>query len=111
MHMGVVPMVDGKLSSKAVFTREELKAIQEELPKYMNEQGFELSRGQLGSDKKHLSVADYKAKIGKEALNKRIIRAGCSSLLAQEEDRPATAEEIAGYESLVSLFAGGNETT
>ncbi|MGE2901052.1 plasmid recombination protein, partial [Streptococcus pyogenes] len=40
-------MVDGKLSSKAVFTREELKAIQEELPKYMNEQGFELSRGQL----------------------------------------------------------------
>ena len=106
MHMGVVPMVDGKLSSKAVFTREELKAIQEELPKYMNEQGFELSRGQLGSDKKHLSVADYKAKIGKEALNKELLGLGAPRYWHKEEDRPATAEEIAGYESLASLFAG-----
>lgn len=105
MHMGVVPMVDGKLSSKAVFTREELKAIQEELPKYMNEQGFELSRGQLGSDKKHLSVADYKAKIGKEALNKELLGLGAPRYWHKEEDRPATAEEIAGYESLASLFA------
>ncbi|HFE9182467.1 TPA: MobV family relaxase, partial [Streptococcus agalactiae] len=106
MHMGVVPMVDGKLSSKAVFTREELKAIQEELPKYMNEQGFELSRGQLGSDKKHLSVADYKAKIGKEALNKELLGLGAPRYWHKEEDRPATAEEIAGYESLASLFSG-----
>ena len=93
MHMGVVPMVDGKLSSKAVFTREELKAIQEELPKYMNEQGFELSRGQLGSDKKHLSVADYKAKIGKEALNKELLGLGAPRYWHKEEDRPATAEK------------------
>ncbi|HEL0115741.1 TPA: plasmid recombination protein [Streptococcus equi subsp. zooepidemicus] len=105
MHMGVVPMVDGKLSSKAVFTREELKAIQEELPKYMNEQGFELSRGQLGSDKKHLSVADYKAKIGKEALNKELLGLGAPRYWHKEEDRPATVEEIAGYESLASLFS------
>lgn len=105
MHMGVVPMVDGKLSSKAVFTREELKVIQEELPKYMNEQGFELSRGQLGSDKKHLSVADYKAKIGKEALNKELLGLGAPRYWHKEEDRPATVEEIAGYESLASLFS------
>ena len=72
----------------------------------MNEQGFELSRGQLGSDKKHLSVADYKAKIGKEALNKELLGLGAPRYWHKEEDRPATAEEIAGYESLASLFAG-----
>ncbi|MGE2901055.1 MobV family relaxase, partial [Streptococcus pyogenes] len=70
------------------------------------EQGFELSRGQLGSDKKHLSVADYKAKIGKEALNKELLGLGAPRYWHKEEDRPATAEEIAGYESLASLFAG-----
>ena len=46
MHLGIVPMRDGKLSSKAMFDREELKKIQDELPQYLNEQGFELERGQ-----------------------------------------------------------------
>ena len=46
MHLGIVPMQDGKLSSKAMFDREELKKIQDELPQYMKEQGFELERGQ-----------------------------------------------------------------
>ena len=45
MHMGVVPMRDGKLSSKAMFDREELLKIQDDLPKYMREQGFEIERG------------------------------------------------------------------
>ena len=45
MHLGIVPMRDGKLSSKAMFDREELKKIQDELPQYLNEQGFELERG------------------------------------------------------------------
>ena len=38
-------MRNGKLSSKVMFNREELKHIQEDLPKYMNEHGFELQRG------------------------------------------------------------------
>ncbi|WP_438835856.1 MobV family relaxase, partial [Streptococcus pluranimalium] len=37
MHLGVVPFQDGKLSSKAMFNKEELKKIQDELPKYMGE--------------------------------------------------------------------------
>ena len=37
---------DGKLSSKAMFDkRRTQKKIQEDLPKYMNEHGFELERG------------------------------------------------------------------
>lgn len=105
MHMGVVPFQDGKLSSKAMFDKEELKKIQEDLPKYMNEHGFELSRGQLGSDRKHLSVADYKAKIGEEALNKELLGLGAPQYWHREEDRPATTEEISGFESLFSLFS------
>ena len=47
---------DGKLSSKAMFDKEELKKIQEDLPKYMNEHGFELERGELNSEAKHKSI-------------------------------------------------------
>lgn len=105
MHMGVVPFENGKLSSKAMFDREELKHIQEDLPRYMNAHGFELLRGQLGSERKHLSVADYKAKIGEETLNQELLKLGAPQYWHKEEDRPATEEEVAGYESIASLFS------
>lgn len=60
MHMGVVPFENGKLSSKAMFDREELKKIQDELPKYINEHGFDLQRGELNSEAKHKTVAEFK---------------------------------------------------
>ena len=60
MHTGVVPFENGKLSSKAMFDREELKKIQDELPKYMNEHGFDLQRGELNSEAKHKTVAEFK---------------------------------------------------
>lgn len=68
MHLGVVPMRDGKLSSKAMFDREELKKIQDELPKYMSEHGFELERGARNSDSKHKSVAEFKQEIAEKQL-------------------------------------------
>ena len=60
MHLGVVPMRDGKLSAKTVFNRQELRAIQEELPKHLQEKGFEIQRGKEESERKHLSVPEYK---------------------------------------------------
>ena len=69
LHLGVVPMRDGKLSSKAMFDREELKHIQEDLPKYMSEHGFEVERGARNSDAKHLTVADFKKEIAEKELN------------------------------------------
>lgn len=60
MHLGVVPMKDGRLSSKDIFTRKELLAIQEEMPRFMREKGFEVNRGEEKSDKKHLTVPEYK---------------------------------------------------
>lgn len=63
MHLGIVPMKNGKLSSKALFgNKEKLVAIQDELPKYLNEHGFNLQRGEIGSKKKHLETAEFKEK-------------------------------------------------
>lgn len=73
MHMGVVPMKDGKLSSKAMFDREELKSIQDKLPKYMNEHGFEVERGELNSEKKHKTVAEFKQDMAVKELDEKIV--------------------------------------
>ena len=69
MHLGIVPMQNGKLSSKAMFDREELKKIQDELPQYMSEHGFDLRRGARNSDAKHLTVAEFKQELAEKELN------------------------------------------
>ncbi|MFE4525771.1 MobV family relaxase [Cytobacillus firmus] len=66
MHLGVVPMKDGKLQGKNVFNRMELQWIQDEFPKYMQKQGFDLQRGEKGSDREHLTTQEFKAKTLKE---------------------------------------------
>ena len=73
MHMGVVPFENGKLSSKAMFDREELKKIQDELPKYMNEHGFDLQRGELNSEAKHKTVAEFKQDMGVKELDEKLV--------------------------------------
>jgi len=61
MHMGIVPFTkDNKLSSKQVFNRNALRQIQTEFPKYMQEHGFEVVRGSEKSNRKKLSVGEYK---------------------------------------------------
>lgn len=61
MHMGIVPMTeDGKLSSKQVFDRNVLRDIQTELPRYMQEHGYEVVRGSEKSQRKKLTVDEYK---------------------------------------------------
>lgn len=60
MHLGIVPMVEGRLSSKQVFNRQALKEIQEELPNYLKERGHIIERGIKGSERKHLTVPEFK---------------------------------------------------
>lgn len=74
MHTGVVPFENGKLSSKAMFDREELKKIQDELPKYMNEHGFDLQRGELNSEAKHKTVAEFKKDLATTELQQELDR-------------------------------------
>src|SRR5699024_5587921 len=54
MHLGVVPMREGKLPGKNVFNRQELLWLQDKFPEHMKKQGFELKRGERGSDRKHI---------------------------------------------------------
>lgn len=60
MHLGIVPMIEGRLSSKQVFDRQALKEIQDELPDYLQEKGHQIERGLKGSEQKHLSVEEFK---------------------------------------------------
>lgn len=69
MHMGIVPLnkisdKDGNtkinLSSKKMFNRTALRKIQDELPKYMQNHDFNVSRGHENGQRKKLSVKEYK---------------------------------------------------
>lgn len=73
MHLGIVPLENGKLSSKAMFDREELKHIQDDLPRYMKSHGFSLERGELGSEKKHKTVAEFKQEIAGKELEQELV--------------------------------------
>lgn len=69
MHLGVVPFdKENKLSAKRVFNRATLIEIQDELPALMQERGFDVQRGEKGSERKNLTVPEYKQAM--ETLNK-----------------------------------------
>ena len=61
MHLGIVPFdEDKKLSAKRVFNRQALRDVQEELPDYLQRYRFEIERGRKGSDRKNLTVPEFK---------------------------------------------------
>jgi len=63
MHVGVIPITeDNRLSAKDIFNKQELRELQEEFPKHLQENKFEVVRGEKGSEKKHLSSQEFKAK-------------------------------------------------
>src|SRR5699024_3633977 len=68
LHIGVVPMRDGKLQGKNVFNRQELLWIQSKFPEHMQKLGFDLERGEKGSDREHIETQTFK----KQTLEKEI---------------------------------------
>lgn len=63
MHVGVIPITeDGRLSAKDIFNRQELRELQEKFPEHLQENKFEVVRGERGSEKKHLTSQEYKEK-------------------------------------------------
>src|SRR5699024_666312 len=60
MHVGVVPMRDGKLQGKNVFNRQELLWLQDKFPEHMQKLGFELERGEKGSGREHIETQEFK---------------------------------------------------
>ena len=74
LHMGIVPFdKDKKLSAKRVFNREALRNVQEDLPKHLQEKGFDIKRGLEGSDRKNLTVPEFKELKEKEKEIERAI--------------------------------------
>src|SRR5699024_2716799 len=59
---------DGKLQGKNVFNRQELLWLQDKFPEHMKKQGFEMKRGERGSDSKQIETAKFK----KQTLEKEI---------------------------------------
>lgn len=68
MHVGIVPMRDGKLQGKNVFNRQELLWLQDKFPEHMQKLGFDLERGEKGSTREHLETREFK----KQTLEKEI---------------------------------------
>lgn len=66
MHLALVPVIENKLSAKRLFDRKELLAIQKEYPEFIQGEGFNLQRGQEGSDRKHLTTQEFKEEKIKE---------------------------------------------
>ena len=73
MHFDFVPMTEtNKLSRKEVMTRDRLLKIQDQLPKYLHEKGFDIERGRKMVElapkerPKHLEPAEYKKALNDE---------------------------------------------
>src|SRR5699024_3068268 len=69
MHLGVVPMRAGRLQGKNVFNRQELRWIQDNFPKHMQELGFDLERGEKGSNREHIEMAQFKIQTLEKEIN------------------------------------------
>lgn len=72
MHLGIVPMENGKLSSKAMFDKKTLLKIQDELPKYLQDKGFDVERGRELSQAKHMTVSEFKENLATKELHETL---------------------------------------
>ena len=104
MHLGLVPMQNGKLSSKSLFgSRDQLKEFQEAFPRYLNEHGYNLQRGESDSKKKHLETAEFKEKQRLlDDTDKKIVDK-TEKLKQLEKEKDALLDDIAVLEAIQPL--------
>ena len=104
MHLGLIPMQNGKLSSKSLFgSRDQLKEIQEAFPKYLNEHGYNLQRGESDSKRKHLETAEFKEKQRLlDDTDKKIVDK-TEKLKQLEKEKDALLDDIAVLEAIQPL--------
>lgn len=61
MHLGVVPFdKDLRLSGKRVFNKQGLRKVQEELPKFLQANGFDVERGEKSDGTRGKSIKEFK---------------------------------------------------
>lgn len=98
MHLGITPMSDGKLTGKTVFDRTALRSIQDDLPEYLASRGFTLTRGNENSERKKLTVPEYKhLKAEERTLHQQI------NSLKKERDS-LTSDERQALEGATSIL-------
>lgn len=117
-HVAIVPMRDGKLQSKNVFDRQELRFLQDELPKALQKAGFEIERGREGSKAKHIETATFKVLKAQEAVaeagrEREVIQGETQLLEAKLKDLEGLFDQVEEidtleYEDQKNLF--GKET-
>lgn len=67
MYLGVVPIIDERLSAKTLFDRKELISLQTDFVKEVGAK-YGLERGKEGSERTHLSEERFKLEMAKEKL-------------------------------------------
>lgn len=61
LHINFVPVTaDGRLSAKDLFSPQSLRILQDDYNRFVREQGYDLQRGEMDSQTKHLEVEKYK---------------------------------------------------
>lgn len=66
LHLSYVPVIKNKekngykLSCKELHTRQFLRAVQSDIPKFLRNAGFEVERGEEGSKAKHIAPQQFK---------------------------------------------------
>lgn len=107
MHLSLVPVTkEHKLSAKTLFDRKELRSLQDDFPKFMREQGFDLERG-IDAEGKNKHVETQKLKVMElEKKNKALENdlKALSSKLNKLLDIEASIEKINAIEGKSGLL-------
>ena len=96
MHLNFIPINEGRLSSKSLFDRQKLAHLQTELHESIGRK-WGLQRGKEGSQAKHLSTAEFKAKkiIESAEQREREIDEQTERKKAELDDLTQTVETVA----------------
>ncbi len=70
MHVGFVPIIENSLSAKKLIDRKFLREVQDQLPAYLKNLGFDIQRGIENSKRKHKNTKEFKKELDRELENK-----------------------------------------
>lgn len=97
MHVNFVPVTsDGRLSARDLFSPKELRKLQDDYNKFVRENGYDLERGELHSQKEHLSVEEYKVATRYEELKQKQVELDRVEQIDKQADLKAEKGKI-GY--------------
>lgn len=83
MHVGLVPIKDGRLSCKTLFDKKEMTSIQTEFVRQVAEK-YGLERGKEGSERTHLSEQRFKLEMAKQQEQQEMARANKAAEYARK---------------------------